>query len=199
MKADPQAAAAAMGWLAFLASVIGSVAWPAAALTLATIFRTQIVALLERVSRVSFAGSTVELDRRFASAEIVAEVAAPESAAETLDDQTVQLVSVAPLSAINESWARLDIKLHSLAASSSIAVKERWRTAPQFAHLVRALRSEGLISAPTELLLQNIYWLRHELVTGGNVSTDEAVRFIALTDKAKALIDGSDVRPDSPE
>lgn len=199
MTADSDKAAATMDLLTFLASVIGSVAWPVAAIWIAFLFRAQIVSLLERVRRLSLGGNTVEFEERLAEVESEALAAAPEPSAQVLDDRTLQLVSVAPLAAINESWVRLEIKLGSLAAPK-VAMEQNWRSPPHFLHLTSAVRAAGLISPQAEALLQSLYTLRGDvLAKGSDVTTDEAVRFVTLTEKAKALIDGSDARPDPPE
>lgn len=58
MQPESEQAVTAMDWLTFIASIVGSMAWPASALLIAFLFRSQIKLLLERVSSVSVGDNT---------------------------------------------------------------------------------------------------------------------------------------------
>lgn len=62
-----------MGWLEFISAIIGSVAWPIAAVILALVFKGHLVKLLHRMVSFGVAGATATFDRELDRAEAVAD------------------------------------------------------------------------------------------------------------------------------
>lgn len=197
VKPDADKAAAAMDWLTFIASIVGSLAWPIAAFAIAFMFRTQIIGLLERMRRLSLGGNAVEFAERLTAVEADAQGVTPDNPPEALDERTVQLIEIAPEAAINDRWLYLDIQVQQLAARLPEA--RNWRTQPPFLFMCKKLYDTGVISAKAFALLGDLYELRNQVVASGSVSASQAVRFLALADKTKILLEGADLKPDRPE
>jgi hypothetical protein len=68
-----------MGWLQFIDSMVGRLAWPIVVLVLAFALRRQLVSLAERLLKLSVAGATVEFDKILQKgAEIIEQAPIPE-------------------------------------------------------------------------------------------------------------------------
>ncbi|MBP6876577.1 MAG: hypothetical protein KBC34_01025 [Phenylobacterium sp.] len=61
-----------MDWLQFWASIVGSVAWPIAAASIAWMFKRQISALLDKVRRLSWGDGAIDLSEKLTEVEAVA-------------------------------------------------------------------------------------------------------------------------------
>jgi hypothetical protein len=61
-----------MGWMEFVSSMTGSLAWPVALVIVAILFRTHIVGLFRRVEEIGFGGATAKLGKELDKAEQIA-------------------------------------------------------------------------------------------------------------------------------
>lgn len=75
LKLEVGEAEQGMGWLEFIASVVGSVAWPIAAVAIAVLFRKQIAALLNKIRTLTLGDAVVDFSEKLDKVETAAETA----------------------------------------------------------------------------------------------------------------------------
>lgn len=79
---------AAMGWMEFVASMTGALAWPLALVIVAIVFREHIVGLFRRVEEIGFGGATAKLAKELDKAEEIA-TTLPEPPGQALQPEPV--------------------------------------------------------------------------------------------------------------
>ncbi|WP_132910288.1 hypothetical protein [Sphingomonas sp. BK235] len=200
MSVNPDAdkAAAAMDWLTFIASIVGSLAWPVAAFGIAFLFRSEIIRLLSRIRRLSVGDNSVDFGEQLAEAEADVPAIAEDDGLVALDDRLKQLVVIAPGAAILESWRSLEEQVKRRSAAI-FGENDGSYGRYSFGYRAHRMFKEGLISPATYRLLFDLRSLRRSAANTGEVTTDDAVRFLSLAEKAKVLLAGSDLTPDLPE
>lgn len=194
-----------MDVLTFVSSVVGSIAWPVAAFAIAVLFRSQIRSLMDRIKRLSMGENSVDFGQKLDEAEAEVEADTAISAAEPQvggvsvpDDRTAQLISLSPSAAVLDGWKLVERKALELAQPLLLAATERSRL-NSFRVAVKALFDAGRISRATYSMLMDLQALRNAAVHTDDVSALDAIRFANLAKNAMFMLDGPDVRPDSPK
>jgi hypothetical protein len=78
-----------MGWKAFIASVIGSLAWPSVIIVLLVILRKQLVGLAERLQEISLpGGAKATFEKQLQAARVIEATSPPAKAEERTADAT---------------------------------------------------------------------------------------------------------------
>jgi len=100
-----------MDWLSFIASVIGSIAWPGTALTIVLLLRKELVALLPFLRKLKAGPVEAEFEREVK--ELKSEVigALPPTEAKALEGKSprlFQLAEISPRAAILEAWQGIE-------------------------------------------------------------------------------------------
>ena len=100
-----------MDWLTFIANIVSSVAWPASAVVIALIFRSQLTDLLKRITKGKFAGGEFEFSEsaqgQLADAKVDLQTNdAPDDSSEDENELDVayRLLEISPRAAIIEAW-----------------------------------------------------------------------------------------------
>jgi hypothetical protein len=78
-----------MDWKAFIAAIVGSLAWPIVVLSLLFILRKQLVGLADRLQEFSVAGAKATFEKQLETAREEAERLPPPSSGEVPDDQRI--------------------------------------------------------------------------------------------------------------
>src|SRR5271165_5108819 len=115
-----------VGWLAFIASLVRSLAWPAAVVAIVLVLRRPLVAALNRgVRRLRAGPIEVEFDEELA--EVRQELAqapelreAPEASGQSLDEELARLTEVSPRAAVMEAFARIEVHLGELLGAAGV-------------------------------------------------------------------------------
>jgi hypothetical protein len=98
-------------WLTFVATIIGSLAWPVATLVLVLALRKQIVELLPHVRKLKAGPVEAEFEREVKAIEAEVEVSVPRlepTVVETPSDRLYKLAQVSPRAAILEAWQGIE-------------------------------------------------------------------------------------------
>lgn len=197
--AEEKAAAAkeAMGWLDWSASVIGSLAWPVAAVIIAWLFRSQIAALLAKVKQVRWGDAVVDLSEKLDQIEAVALEVKAEAAEEARDDATSlatippspvddrfqNLLTLSPSAAILDAWLPIEQKIINLVAANPQISSGQSKSSNNTYHNIKLLRDRGVISGVTYDLLRELQQLRNIAVHSEDVTIADAYRFKSFSDE----------------
>ena len=188
-----------MDWKTFLANLVDSLtslAWPAAAVWVAFIFREQIENLVQRLRKATFRGSSLDFDADLASAEEVlsslpppeTEVKVPAEIADRLQGAKL-IAEKAPTQAIVYAWHSIDLvaiaALATAGASGPTAVGRR-----------RALKAMGILSQESIQLYEHLRHLRNQSLHDESFepSTRQALEFIDLAEELIARIKAGEDR-----
>lgn len=175
--------------LQFVASLIGSLALPVAAVTLALIFRRQLERLLSgQLRRVRAGPVEVEFERVMSRVE--GELAArstsnPESIGKAPESDLVtelaEIALIAPLAAVEEGYAAIEREVRRLGAAA--APTEDSET-PTMKALVSVLLRDGVIDATTANSIEGIGVLRSLAIQGrpDELTTIRALDYLALVE-----------------
>ena len=152
-----------MDWLTFIATVIGSLAWPSAVVLLVLALRKPIKELLPLLQRVKYKEFELEFGRRV---EEVGEEVARELPAETVaalpadgSSTFTRLAEISPRSAVLEAWA--DVELAALDAASVLGVKSI-RSKTLTSQAIHLLEQQGSLSRNVINLLRDLRALRNK-------------------------------------
>lgn len=184
-----------MGWLEWSSSVIGSVAWPIAAMTIAFVFRSQIAALFGRINELSWGDKSAKfaekLDKAEAKAELV-EASKSEVKGQIEDQQKnnqqqlgsddntrfKQLMALSPAAAVMDVWGELNRRLRDLADKHGVV----HQTATEGMPVALALYRANIIPRELMSLVQDLHKLRNAAAHNEPVSEVDAYRFKGVAD-----------------
>jgi len=174
-----------VGWLAFIASLVRSLAWPAAVVAIVLVLRRPLVAALNRgVRRLRAGPIEVEFDEELA--EVRQELAqapelreAPEASGQSLDEELARLTEVSPRAAVMEAFARIEVHLGELLGAAGVdAGKARSGTA-----LARLAHQHGLISDESFRAVEGLAVLRNLSAHGPTeIDSRRASEYLAMAD-----------------
>ncbi len=176
-----------VNWLAFIASLVHSLAWPAGIVAVVIVLRRPIAVALGRGVRRLRAGPVeVEFDQELAevreelrrSPELAAE---PQPALGSVAEELARLAEVSPRAAVLEAFARIEARLAELLDSSEVQhVRMGGRG------LARLACDQGLISDETVAAVEGLSVLRnlaaHSLSPADDIGAERARDYLALAD-----------------
>lgn len=189
-----------MGWLEWSASLVGSLAWPVAAVVIAILFRSQIKALLSKIRKLTWGDKSADFSEQLDKIEDVSREATPSAFANGepppafLSPNLQKLLEIAPSSAIVEAWKPIENFVFTLVKSH-----DNFRNNPYMDHPMSDKprfsqpRSLPFEKAMTQLLLAEVIpfnlantirklrKLRNEAAhSESEVTITDALRFIEL-------------------
>ena len=190
-----------MNWLAFVASLVHSLAWPIGVVVVVIVLRQPIGAAFSRgVRRLRAGPIEVEFDQELA--EVREELSrSPELAAAksqvlapSLAEELARLAEVSPRSAVLEAYARIEARLIALLASAGVPGYGAFRRSA----LARVARDEGLISDETLTAMEGLSVLRDLAAhnPADDIGVERARDYLAL---AGAVLFALKAEPDSRE
>jgi Domain of unknown function (DUF4145) len=182
-----------LSWLEFTASVIGSLAWPAAIVICVLLFRKRLISLLPLLKV-----RHQDWEARFDKAETEAlQIPPPAVEAPPTPEERRRFEEIARLSpraAILELRAALDTAIRGLAEQAGLSAAQRG----SLTGLIRQLRVEDRIDPATSALLDDLRAIgnraAHPVEGQEDFSLDEAYRYRDLTERALASIEQSRAR-----
>jgi len=182
-----------VSWLEFVASVVGSLAWPVTLVVIVVVARAPLVnALSAPVKRWKAGPSGVEveywehaLSAARAELEHSGDLASPAASApedghgDSLRDELERLAEVSPSAAVVESFGRVEAELRSMLAAAGEAVDRLGATA-----LARLAHRRGLVTSETLNAIEGLGVLRNLAAHGRHTDLDarRAIEFVALAD-----------------
>ncbi|MCP1651782.1 hypothetical protein [Pseudomonas nitroreducens] len=177
-----------MDWLQFSASVIGSLAWPAAVVMLAVLLRQPLTKLIPLIRKLQFKGLQIDigeqLEEVIAKVEATTDVLLPDvSGAASFKSMAETDARAAMLSA----WFPVERELREIASMTDID-----QTGP-VSRMIRQLIGLGMIESSLGSTLLSANGLRNEAahLTGPEIQIDQALAMEELcrrlTDRLKKL------------
>lgn len=153
-----------MDWLAFLASVVGSLAWPGTLLIVFLLLRKPLRDLLPLLQRLKYKEVELEFSKRVeeVSAEVVQELPAPLSQAPPGGDESesvARLAEISPRAAVLESWR--SVEAAALEAAHRLG-GDKFRDKTLTFHAIRFLEQHPSLDRGVIGLLRELRALRNE-------------------------------------
>lgn len=184
-------------WQEFIASLIGSLAWPTAVLVMAWMFRASLGRLLSgdiKRWKAGPAGVEVEYwEKAIAEARqelaqdrasAPAEVAAAEVGPREFRHEMTELAAISPRSAVMESFRRVELQLRSLLELAGVE-----QVRPTGARMMaETALQHGLITAATVDAIRGMSTLRNLAAHGHDESGIDQVRALEFIDLAEAVL-----------
>lgn len=182
-----------MSWLQFWASVIGSIAWPAAFVGSIWLFRKKIIELMPRL-RLKYRDweGSFRLDQAEKEA---AALPPPAPNDEVLHptkeekDKFKEIAEISPRAAMLEVRTDIEEAVRSLAKSKDLLTPK----VQSVLGLTRLLRSRGVIDEQTSALLDDLRVVGNNAAHNNDAdfTMDEALRYRATADRAIAQLRAS--------
>jgi hypothetical protein len=176
-----------VNWLGFVASLVQSLAWPAALVAIVIFLRKPIravlsQALLRRVKagpvEVEFDQLQAEVREELARSPELSEVPVPTSA-QSLREELSRLAEISPASAVMEAFRQIEYRLIEMLDSSGTPPDRTMGSRG----LARLARERGLISDETLAAIDGLAVLRNLTAhSGGEIGADRARDYLALAD-----------------
>lgn len=169
----------------FIASLVRSLAWPAAVVIAVLVFRRQLSSLLsEPLRRIKAGPIEMEFIERVAvlEAQLDVEPDAPSASPspDSLSAQLDRVAEIAPQAAVMEAHARVELRLRDMLSDSGLT-PERPTGMRRLAELVA---QHGLIGPEAVRAIEGMTVLRNLAAHGGarDLSSDRAREYLALAD-----------------
>lgn len=171
-----------MGVLEFIASIIGSVAWPIAAVIIALAFRKQIAGLLNKIRRFSWGDTSVELAEQLDKVETASQsipVSDYNPGPPDPTDRFQSLLDISPSAAILDSWTAVERLLRDIGKQHNY--DPGIATIP--IQIARQLHRDKLISDSIFEMVRDLRGIRNAAAHERDVNPSDAYRFKELADK----------------
>jgi hypothetical protein len=175
--------------LEFIASLVHSLAWPAAAVVMVVVLRKPIGAALQRLSKAKVGPVEAEFDQELA--EVREELKrAPELASQPAGEQTTSMLSLpdeltrlaeaSPRAAVLEAFARVEARLRELLTDAGVEVREGLSGVA----LARLAHQHELISAESLKAVEGLAVMRNLAAHSptDEISVQRARDYLALAD-----------------
>ncbi|MDX3936380.1 hypothetical protein [Stenotrophomonas sp.] len=180
LRITTTSAQAAMDWLTFVVELLKATAWPAAAIVIAFLFRSQIRDLLARIKKGKIGPAEFEFEQGVRD---LTEDLPPAVPIEQVPPADVTLASLNPRAAILEVWVKLEAVMNRLASSNSVDSR-RGRSS---LYQARLLHKGGVITNDDMAMFNDLRVLRNQAAHDEDFSPsiDSAIQYVWL---AEALI-----------
>lgn len=191
-----------IGWLDFIASLIGSLAWPLVILALAILYRGPITYVLKNLREAKWGGNSVTIGMQIDEAEEAArevEAVVPSEAVDTtpinaheeqeeLSTQKNRMLAQEPGLMVLQQWAMIESKLAEISAPH-FRLDEQHRPANAM-RITRELARRGLIPSEVVDLIGELRHIRNSVAHGqyATVSRLDALRFVELSQRVQQLL-----------
>jgi|tagenome__1003787_1003787.scaffolds.fasta_scaffold20982626_3 hypothetical protein len=170
-----------MDWKQFLASVIGSLAWPSAIVAIVCVFKNQLRVLIVQIRKFGAAGVSVELSEKVEEAVDAGEVVQAEKGVVApdvigLDPTLLQLAKSFPEAAVIQSFKELEALILKLRARMPDD-----RPARNLYEVLKALEKQQFIPQSAITLFQSLREARNAAAHGKGeeaLSSSEALDLI---------------------
>lgn len=154
-----------MDGLTFTAEVIKALAWPAAVLVIAILFREQLIRLLQAVKKGKFGPAEFEFERGVQAIE----AAATDLPSAPMNQSLIRDAAVHPRAAVLEAWLRLEDQVIELAMKRGLAQPTARRYAPAS---LRGVKQSGLLKESHLQVLEELQDLRNRAAHDPDFSPD---------------------------
>jgi len=179
----------AMTVLEFIASLVGSLAWPLAAVLIAALFRSQISALMRKLRTLSFGSAQADFSEKLDQLEVESEAAVPAQGdvpeAPDLSARFQQLLAVSPAAAILDSWREIEDEVARIAVRRGISTDVR-----NMRKLMAAFVGQGILDPGAAHMFEDLRGLRNVAAhrSEQEITASDAIRFQELANRALARL-----------
>jgi hypothetical protein len=178
-----------MDWLSFLASVVGSVAWPVTVLAVVLILRKELVALLPFLRRLKAGPVEAEFERQVKELKNEVAQALPEELPQALEgrERLLKLAEISPRAAILEAWQGVEFAARRVATHYGGSPVPDVRSPSR---LTKELAKLSQVSVDDLALIQDLRGLRNQATHSPDFSPSyEAVaNYIQLASALQARL-----------
>ncbi|NWC94679.1 MULTISPECIES: DUF4145 domain-containing protein [unclassified Pseudomonas] len=175
-----------MDWLQFLSSVIGSIAWPAAVITLTCLMREPLAKLIPLIRTLKYKDVQIDLGEKIEAAKelVGAEAEAPSQADKDLLSSFRSIAEVDPRAAVLSAWLPVEAELSQVADKRNVPSRM-----PPMAKL-RELHQERFIDLATYQKLVRLRDIRNTAahLPEKAVSFDDAMNMAEMCQWAVGLL-----------
>jgi len=181
-----------VNWLQFFASVVGSIAWPTAAVAITLLLRKSIVSLLPNLRRVKYKGLEAEFGIALQEvekevAQLPEPIALPSASQETEQEVQASYEQFSNNSAIFVAWLSVESAILNLARSAGIL-----ETNMPASRAAQLLLENKMIDGATYRAVQDLQSLRNLAVHPDEISTisdEQTKRFKKMAEKVTAVLE----------
>ena len=166
-----------MDWLQFVASIVGSLAWPGVVLAAVILLRRPLAALLPLLRRLKYKDLEVEFDREVRELREEAAAALPPlpravPSAIPEENALLELASVSPRAAVVEAWLLVESAARRAIERRGMRPEaERALSGPQ---LTRTLMHAEVLDNATRAVFDRLRMLRNQAVHAQDFAVGEA-------------------------
>ena len=179
-----------MGWLEFIASIVGSLAWPAAVVFIVFFLRHQIRELIPRLARVQAGSFAAEFDRGLDRAQEIGQQVEEEEALPPIEETDERLIAnrdmlyaraqESPKEAVYDAWLLVQAEAHAAAMRNGL---DRSTGLP-LRRTVEMLANQGNVARPLVDYTGELERLHREtLQTQAPVTEGAATRYVELAER----------------
>lgn len=182
-----------MDWLTFFAEILKALGWPAAAVTVVLLLRTEIKTLLSLVKKLKAGPVEAEFDREVrelkSSAESQLPLVAVGASASPQRQKLLQLAEINPRSAIIEAWQSIEFSARRLLEHLEPNLTVRELQSPVL--LLRALNRREVLTRDEVAIYNDLRALRNQAVHAGDFapSYESALNYIDLSVRLQSAIE----------
>lgn len=169
----------APSWLSFISNMTNALAWPIALIVIALIFKRPIVEILQKVRKLSYGETSIELDIEKAEEQLkeaIPDPVQPEASPE-IEQRFDRLVKISPAAAITDAWKSIETELRRISDWLGYDQKRPVRTLSVLARLVQ----RNLLSAEIAETVNELRNIRNSAAHSDDISPDLALRFYDMS------------------
>jgi hypothetical protein len=182
-----------MDWKAFIASIVGSIAWPIVVITMLIILRKHLGGLAERVEEITLPGGAKAkflkaLEEVRAERELVASDNGLGSRTILPSDPRLELANRFPEAAVMEAYKEVEAVIIELRKRIDLPTRTNLRS------VVRGLVEKGLLDPEVQPLFESFQQARNASAHAGNanrITPGEALEYMTQARFLKSLFDGA--------
>ncbi|WP_165976056.1 DUF4145 domain-containing protein [Pseudomonas putida] len=162
-----------MDWLQFFASIVGSLAWPGAAVASVFMLRTPLGKVVPLIRTLKYKDWQIDVGQELEAAREKVEGNSGDNAIAVPEEPTPairQLAQIDPRAAVLSAWAPVELALQELGRETGA-----YQIGVPLYVLVKRLHGQGVVDDGTYQVLERLRRIRNEAVHLNEISFDEAI------------------------
>ncbi len=181
-----------MGVLDFIASMVGSLAWPLAAVVIALVFHKQVGLLLAKVKTLKWGEAAVDFTEKLDKVESAAAAIADQTDSHDSSSPAApsgrfhELLAISPNAAILDSWSEVENEIRKLGKHHGLT-----DSPARPSRIGDELVKSGVLPIGIYKMLSEMRSMRNQAAHGAQTTPEDALRFYQLSQRTLAFIEGS--------
>lgn len=184
-----------MGWMEFVSSLVGSLAWPAIILTAILIFRRPLTDLINSIEEARYGDTSVKVSRKIDKAEKTSENVIDPAVIDEVTQETEPvgnrfdlLMEISPSAAILEQWIHIEDALREVTSRYSKMATVKHSVRGTAVSMIHFLAAEGVVKPEIGQWLEELRQVRNAAAHAKDVSPADALRFQDLSQKVMRVL-----------